>query len=73
LPQCRLGNKGKIEQKNVFGLVTEVDKLSEDVLVWMSDDSYAMEKFLRDGVHSITSNEVRTLVELRSQQITRKF
>src|SRR5690606_27674998 len=33
LIKCRLGNKGKIEQKkNVSDLVTEVDKLSEELL-----------------------------------------
>jgi glycerophosphoryl diester phosphodiesterase len=43
------------------------------VLVWTIDDSHAMEKFLGMGVHSITSNEVRTLLELRDQQIAKEF
>ncbi|MGM0874794.1 MAG: glycerophosphodiester phosphodiesterase [Bacillota bacterium] len=37
------------------------------VLVWTIDSSDAMEKFLRTGVHSITSNEVRILMDLRDQ------
>jgi myo-inositol-1(or 4)-monophosphatase len=38
---CRLGNKGKIEQKkNVSDLVTEVDKLSEDFLRGKIQEDY---------------------------------
>lgn len=35
------------------------------VLVWTIDDFQEMEKFINMGVHSITSNEVKKLVELR--------
>jgi glycerophosphoryl diester phosphodiesterase len=38
------------------------------VSVWTIDDSNEMKKFLHMGVYSITSNEVKTLVELRDQQ-----
>jgi glycerophosphoryl diester phosphodiesterase len=36
------------------------------VLVWTVDTSEAMERFLKYGVHSITSNEVKTLMDLRN-------
>lgn len=35
------------------------------VLVWTIDEPHAMEKFLNMGVHSITTHEVKTLMELR--------
>jgi glycerophosphoryl diester phosphodiesterase len=35
------------------------------ILVWTVDESEQMEKFLDLGVHSITSNEVKTLIQLR--------
>lgn len=35
------------------------------VLVWTIDEPDAMEKFLNMGVHSITTHEVKTLMELR--------
>jgi glycerophosphoryl diester phosphodiesterase len=35
------------------------------VFVWTVDDPLAMETFLDMGVHSITSNEVRTLMQLK--------
>ncbi|MFB9758984.1 glycerophosphodiester phosphodiesterase [Ectobacillus funiculus] len=39
------------------------------VLVWTVDDSHVMEKFLDMGVHSITTQEVRILTELRDMRI----
>ncbi|UOF89598.1 glycerophosphodiester phosphodiesterase [Fodinisporobacter ferrooxydans] len=38
------------------------------VLVWTIDDPPVMEKFLGMGVHSITSNDVRTLMQLRDKR-----
>ncbi|MCM3706949.1 MULTISPECIES: glycerophosphodiester phosphodiesterase [Cytobacillus] len=37
------------------------------VLVWTIDDIPAMDQFLRSGVHSITTNEVEALVNLRGE------
>ncbi|MCM2534826.1 glycerophosphodiester phosphodiesterase [Neobacillus pocheonensis] len=39
------------------------------VLVWTIDEPDAMEKFLNMGVHSITTHEVKTLMELREHLI----
>lgn len=38
------------------------------VFVWTVDDPLTMETFLDMGVHSITSNEVRTLVQLKNKR-----
>jgi glycerophosphoryl diester phosphodiesterase len=38
------------------------------VFVWTVDDPLAMETFLDMGVHSITSNEVRTLMQLKDKR-----
>jgi glycerophosphoryl diester phosphodiesterase len=38
------------------------------VFVWTVDDPPAMETFLDMGVHSITSNEVRTLIQLKMKK-----
>ncbi|WP_026564208.1 glycerophosphodiester phosphodiesterase [Bacillus sp. UNC41MFS5] len=39
------------------------------VLVWTIDDLQEMEKFLDMGVHSITSNEVKELLQLRERKM----
>jgi glycerophosphoryl diester phosphodiesterase len=38
------------------------------IFVWTVDDSHQMEKYLDMGVHSITSNEVKTLMWLRDKK-----
>jgi glycerophosphoryl diester phosphodiesterase len=43
------------------------------ILVWTVDDSYQMEKFLDMGVHSITSNRVKRLVDLRDSRRLEKI
>jgi glycerophosphoryl diester phosphodiesterase len=37
------------------------------VFVWTIDETSRLEKFLNMGVHSITTNEIQTLVELRNK------
>ncbi|WP_445492508.1 glycerophosphodiester phosphodiesterase [Niallia sp. 03133] len=40
------------------------------VLVWTINETHEMEKYVKLGVHSITSHEVETLVELTNKQKT---